>query len=348
MAALDQQGLLSRPTSSVLSASSAPFEANISGSADGALCSDGNTQFPADSSSSTDQPDGPESSDVSPSSRRKKLHLFASRTKEATKRLLNAPGRDDRPSGLPAEDDQPPYVLGDDAAFNLNKLDTEHRSDKGIKRKLQVNLQAVAAGIVHPKQAFKGKATRSTAGRLSKVERPYLSKDMDLDLLEAHDDLSRAQSTSSSARHTTEDDTDPGTDGLKDRVARLEAHRESLRAAYTTSRLVQRVRVVPKRHIKFPGDEYFVERNDQGERIRYDWLKWMGYVGALPVEMADMTLADGFQCILYYAQDFSAQYIDDFDQLPFSRESLQQEIERLAMASAPWQGMYLKGPQQRR
>lgn len=40
---------------------------------------------------------------------------------------------------------------------------------------------------------------------------------------------------------------------------------------------------------------------------------------------------------MYYTQDFSSHYVDDFDELPFDIDSLRHHIERLVMASAPWQ-----------
>ena len=40
---------------------------------------------------------------------------------------------------------------------------------------------------------------------------------------------------------------------------------------------------------------------------------------------------------MHYTQDFSAQYVDDFNELPFSVDSSQRYVERLVMASAPWQ-----------
>ena len=43
------------------------------------------------------------------------------------------------------------------------------------------------------------------------------------------------------------------------------------------------------------------------------------------------------QFLLYYTQDFSAQYIDDFDELPFDLDTLRKHVERLVMASEPWQ-----------
>lgn len=41
--------------------------------------------------------------------------------------------------------------------------------------------------------------------------------------------------------------------------------------------------------------------------------------------------------MLFYSQGFSAQYIDDFDELPFDIDSSRRHVERLVTASAPWQ-----------
>ncbi|KAI4181474.1 MAG: hypothetical protein LQ348_005007 [Seirophora lacunosa] len=277
-----------------------------------------------DSSISKSQTDEQRNLNGSPSSRSKKLQKFASITRKATRRLSIITGPLAGPQNTRPEADHTPHLLEVDAAFNLNRLNTEHRSEKDTAVKIQANFHTVAAAIANPKRAIKGKATRSTAGRLSRIERPYLSKDMDMDLIEAHDDLSLAQSTPSTIRLTSRVSQDLGNDNYRERIERLEAQRESLRAAYTTGRLVQRVRVVPKRHLDFPRDNYSVKRNLQRECVGYDWLKWIGYF------------------VLWHTQDFSAQYIDDFDELPFDRGILRQQIERLAIASEPWQAFFMK------
>lgn len=43
------------------------------------------------------------------------------------------------------------------------------------------------------------------------------------------------------------------------------------------------------------------------------------------------------QILLYYTQDFSAQYVDNFDELPFDVDSVRHHVERLVVASKPWQ-----------
>lgn len=52
-----------------------------------------------------------------------------------------------------------------------------------------------------------------------------------------------------------------------------------------------------------------------------------------------MLLADinGPQILVWYTQDFSAQYIDEFDNLPYELDSVRHHVERIVFASAPWQ-----------
>ena len=41
--------------------------------------------------------------------------------------------------------------------------------------------------------------------------------------------------------------------------------------------------------------------------------------------------------MIFYTQGFSAQYIDEFDELPFDVDTLRHHVERIVLASAPWQ-----------
>ena len=45
--------------------------------------------------------------------------------------------------------------------------------------------------------------------------------------------------------------------------------------------------------------------------------------------------------LLYHSRRFTAQYIDDFNDLPFDVDTLARTVERLVMASAPWQAWYM-------
>ncbi|KAI4263153.1 MAG: hypothetical protein L6R42_001693 [Xanthoria sp. 1 TBL-2021] len=230
----------------------------------------GHTHDARHSFSSPGSSDTSESSQASPITRKSKLEKLASKTKQATKRLFVSGHQQHEHRDLRRPSDPATRVLKYDPAFNPTQLESI-QNEKGLAAKVQTNLQTVAAAILHPKEGVKGKATRSTAGRLSRIERPYISKDMDIEILEAHDNLSRAQSVSPS------EDPKPSNGDFKEKVEKLEAQRESLRAAHTLSRYVQRVRVVPKRHIKYPKTEYFVEQDDESKHAGYDWLKWIGH-----------------------------------------------------------------------
>ncbi|KAL8999050.1 MAG: hypothetical protein Q9169_002048 [Polycauliona sp. 2 TL-2023] len=261
--------------------------------------------------------------DTTPSVRKKPLGKLASKTKQATKRLLKPGSLSDEDHHLTQLADSATQGLKEDPAFDPSKLDSNYHDGQGLAAKVQTNVQTVATAILHPKEGVKSKASRSTAGRLSRIERPYISKDMDIELLEAHDNLSRAQSIASADDFLSEQSPGLSDGDLTDRIEQLEAKRESLRNARTLSRHVQRVRVVSKPCADIPKVEDFAERNSEGTHAGYDWLKWIGHY------------------LLFHTQDFSAQYIDDFDELPFDVDNLRLQVERLAIASAPWQAFFM-------
>ena len=46
---------------------------------------------------------------------------------------------------------------------------------------------------------------------------------------------------------------------------------------------------------------------------------------------------ESLQILVWYTQDFSAQYIDEFETLPYEIDSVRRHVERIVFASAPWQ-----------
>lgn len=263
--------------------------------------------------------------DTAGRSRTKRLSRLAKRAKAKTKNLL---GIDGVATDADAEGDEesPLKGISHNPAFNLRQITkSKQPSPTAAAEKARDAIKSVGSALAHPKNAVKGKITRTTADRLSKTERPYLFETADHDYLKAHDNLKRAESRSSSIRGISDDDEQDAIIGsYKDKLREMEAHRESLRVAWITSRFVRRVRVVPKRHVEFPKAERFAQCDVDGHVVRYHWLELLGYT------------------LIYYTQDFSAQYIDDFDELPFSVNSVRQYIERLVMASAPWQSWAMK------
>lgn len=213
-------------------------------------------------------------------SKRKRLSGLTQKAKATTKKILKIRGAEGDHSEV--DEDEVPEQLEHNPAFAMSKLRKPKKFRPGKKvERAKDNVLALGNTIIHPIDGIKRGATRTTAGQLSKADRPYLSREADLDFLGAHDKLKQAESTRSSQRGTADNEQDE-LDGVvydhRDRIKEMKAHRESLKAAWTTSRHVRRVRVVPKQHIKFPEDEYFVERDDRGNTIRYDWLKWLGLV----------------------------------------------------------------------
>ncbi|KAL9128615.1 MAG: hypothetical protein Q9217_002749 [Psora testacea] len=242
-------------------------------------------------------------------SKRNRLSSLKRTTKAKTKSLFI--GKDVYTIGNSKEEEKAQVMkdIENDPAFNTSHLVSKERvSVGGAAGKTRGALRSVGKSVMHPKDAIKSKAKKTTAGQLSKTERPYLSQEADLDFLQAHDDLRRAESASSSRPDISDEEIDPLISEHKNKLREMEAYRESLQAAWITSRHVRRVRVVPKRHITFPNNEYFVERDERGNVN-----------------------------LIYYTQDFSAQYIDEFDELPFDIDSLRLYVERFVMASAPWQ-----------
>lgn len=211
-------------------------------------------------------------------SKRKRFSGLTRRTKAKTKKILKLDGA--VVDELSKEEEEDPLDnMKIDSAFNSSHFVKKKRLRPGkTADKTLGAIQSIGNAVVHPIRSAKSTATRTTAAQLSKAERPFLSQKADIEFLQAHDNLKRAESISSSKHGTSAGEQDSLIGGHRDKIREMEEHRESLRAAWTTSRHVRRVRVVPKRHVNLPQNEFFVERDERGKFLRYDWLKWLGYV----------------------------------------------------------------------
>ena len=212
--------------------------------------------------------------------KRSRLYTVGSRTKAKTKKLLKIVPHESPGNGAAHEKENLLKSIHDNPAFRSNKLERKKNiSLKEAADKTLEALQTATSTIVNPTKATKSKVSRTTAAQLSKIERPFLSLRADLELLEAHDNVDRAWSSQSSdhASSGKDDGSRSLSEECRGRVEALEARRESLRVAWTTSQ-IERVRVVPKRHIVLPANEAFVEKDSQGNVLRYQWERWLGYV----------------------------------------------------------------------
>ena len=281
-----------------------------------------------------ERPHDGEAGTVEKLSKRDRLRELKQKTKTKTKRILKIGG---------------PHVHGEhhngrygdafrdlelDPAFNPKRLENEEESNfsDGKASKPLGPVQKVVKTIAHPKDAVKSMTTKTTAGILSTAEHPDVSQKSDYDFLQEHCAIAQGQNPA--------DVPDLRTDEYLETTRKLESHRESKRVAWITGRHVFRVRVVPKRYLTWPDPSAFKEYSEDGTVIRYRWEKWLAYVSEGFVAIRAFRWLMDFvvhQVMLYYTQDFSAQYIDDFDELPFDLIRLRSHVERLIMASAPWQ-----------
>ena len=217
-------------------------------------------------------------SKTSGSPNRTRLSALTSRAKAKTRKLIHPDG-----AAFAGDSDTDEGGVLDglerNAAFHTSDLVKKKRFRPGkTADKTLNNIKSLGKAVVHPVDSIKSKATRTTAGQLSKAERPFLSQNADKEYLEAHDNLKRAESTGSSKRGTSDEDQESTIGDHREKLREIEAHRESLQVAWTTSRHIRRARVVPKHHIDFPKIDSFIERDEYGKMRRIDWLKWLGHV----------------------------------------------------------------------
>lgn len=226
-------------------------------------------------------------------------------------------GGDHHPLGTLNHEDR--YALDElENSFAFNPagfLNKPRMSISGSAGKAISTLHKTAEAVQNPKKFIKARA----ASKLSKTARPYLSRKADLDFLEAHDDLAEAKADENAEDAESPIEADK-IDHCQSRVNSLQETRDTMRIAWMTGRHVSRVRAVDADPRSFPRDEYFEEEDDCGA-TEYQWGRWLGYK------------------LLHYSRPFTAQYIDDFEELPYSSDTLRNHVERLITVSAP--GMFI-------
>ena len=264
------------------------------------------------------------SSNSTKPSKRSKLRTLKSKTKAKTKTLLGL-----EPSETPLtveadrEDGGALFQIENNPAFHptrvIGEADKQFGEQRGPLDKTVDRLKNLGTSIAHPRAALKAKVETTTAVGLSSSQSVQLSQATDQQLLGLYNDLSRAEWRSSRAVTSDEEescDTDVNT--RMDRITKMEEHRKSMRVAWATKH-IDRVRVVRQEAVPKPTREALVGKDEKGEVIRVRWAEYLGHF------------------LLYHTQTFSAQYIDDFDTLPFDIDTLRDHLERLVIASAPWQ-----------
>lgn len=252
-----------------------------------------------------------------------RVKSVGSKAKARTKRLFRISGNGEQRNGhndvrsggqdSEAEETDPYQALDEDAAFNPSKLLGSQRVTVGSTAdKLAGTLYTAAKSIVHPQDALKKKAT----AKVAVSDRPYLSQQNDMDYLQAHEALLRAQS--SNGDPDEEDDIEE----KQAEVDAVESARESRKVAWLTSRHVQRVRVVPKRDVLPPSAEDYYYRKPGASKDSFDWSAYLQ--------------ARNRNSLKNFAINRMGN-VDTADPPPFDRNVCLKYVERLLIASAPWQ-----------
>ncbi|KAK4983177.1 hypothetical protein LTR66_008929 [Elasticomyces elasticus] len=239
--------------------------------------------------------------------KRKKLRSIGHRAKQKTKRLLHVGNGQDHVEKVEGRTDSHHIRhLDDNAAFGPpSVVHKEPLTLSNVADKARSAAITAAHTVAHPRKSAKEKA----AGLLAFGSEPYLDHEADCELLHAHDQLSRARSNENPA---SEEDSD--LEWWQEKVDSLEARRESKKVAYTTSRHIQRVRVVPESQFVFMEKAEFYARNEDGSRGRFQYGRFLRY----------LFLEDG----------------SDVQQLLCQRDTLLSLLERIVIASAPWQSWF--------
>lgn len=210
-------------------------------------------------------------------SKREKLLEIKDKAKDKTKRALHI----DSASGDVGKSSYEARIeeLNESPAFNPSKfLNRARIGQAGLPARAVSAIQDTAEAIVNSKAAIKVRATRKTAGTLAK-SRPYLSRKADLDFLEAHDDLERAEGARGWINDKEEAARNDGNIGqCEEHIAEMERGRQNMRVAWVTARHVQRVRVVDAvRPPPFPDESFFEQQDDCGF-TEFNWGKWIAHV----------------------------------------------------------------------
>ncbi|KAL0258625.1 hypothetical protein SLS55_006122 [Diplodia seriata] len=260
------------------------------------------TEYGSDPSSDLDEP--------SPHPHQSRIHALSRRAKHKAKKVLHV---DDTEGLVRAREREGYDDVAANPAFNPQKVFQKPVSVGDALHQAKDGVETLARVVAHPKDSAKRKA----AARLAAPEQPLLSHQADKVLLDAHDRLE-------AARKSSDGDHDDNAVAYEEEVQSLQAQRESLRVAWTTSRFVHRVRVVSAQYIHHPRFQDVEVRDSKGTYVRTDWTKFWG------------------NCCLYATQDYHALGSVALDQTAFSRHLLIEHVERILMASAPWQSYFLK------
>lgn len=254
-------------------------------------------------------------------SKRERVKNLGHEAKTRAKKFLRK--RRISPEEVDAEENENfdnPYVdIQDNPAFQPAELISNQRiTVGGTKDRALASIATAGKALLHPGHAIKRKA----ATKVAVQDQPYMSQNADLEYLNAHDNVARARS---SCENSSGGDILGDNERLQhrlDRVQELEDLRESRKVAWITSRHIERAVVVQKRELPTPRKEdYYLVDEKTGNR-HLDWQAWL--------------YARNANAVRAFAIN-SMGHIDTAGEPTFHKEVFALYMERLLIASSPWQ-----------
>jgi len=252
------------------------------------------------------------------SSTKERVKSLGRETKAKTKNLLHlnkhtlAP-EEEATAGL---EDDPYQDFRHDPAFDPAQLVAPKPS---LSTRIAGGLSNGVKIIVHPQDAAK----KFAASKAAIKDRPYLSEEADKEFLDAQDSLSRAKTDAFQSNDSGDHE---AVDDQRERVRRIENLRQSRKVAWTSSRHFRRALVFPKREFPSPAKEDHSYVDAQTGERRVDWMAWL--------QARQLNAMQSFAVNRMGQVDFTGQP-------PFDREASSRFIERILIASSPWQTFFL-------
>ncbi|KAK5135362.1 hypothetical protein LTR08_005304 [Meristemomyces frigidus] len=210
--------------------------------------------------------------------------------------------------------------MADNTVFNSEAMPSKGKPEERSKRqRIKEKAKTIAHVTAHPRQALQQQATKQLVAN----ERPWLDhqEDADVELLDAHDTLEKAQD------HLGQATGAPGVvlavEDAKDRVQAVESEREESQVAWHMSRYVRRARVV-RWPVSMPPTSTYHQYDSMGRSQRFFWVKWIGHL------------------VLYGLQDATLHYIEPTNAVPYELETLTLHVERLLVASQDFQIWWMR------
>ncbi|KAH0366454.1 hypothetical protein KCU65_g5354, partial [Aureobasidium melanogenum] len=252
------------------------------------------------------------------SSTKERVKSLGRGTKAKTKNLLHLNKHTLTPEeeATKGQEDDPYEEIRHDPAFDPSQLVSQKSS---LSTRIAGGFSNSVKIIVHPQDAAK----KLAASKAAIKDRPYLSEEADKEFLDAHDSLSRAKSSASRSNGSADQE---AVNDQRERVKKIESLRQSRKVAWTSSRHFRRAIVFPRREFPSPPKEDYTYVDAQTGKRRVDWMAWLK--------------ARQLNAIQSFAMNRMGQ-IDYSGQPPFDREASSRFVERILIASSPWQTFFL-------